>query len=178
VGREEDGRLAVATVARQRFDESASSTTAGSTPRAVPLVEQAGERRHRMPRLIHARCGRHQRVAGDAGEEALVHLLCCGDGIGEVAHRRHRIAVGEAFAVQVCGPAADAWRADGCGQDVQRIAIAGRGGVVAGVAGRQPEVGQREKPYLFDDDGRYAVRLPAAQTGTRGRSRSPTRPAS
>ena len=35
--------------------------------------------------------------------------------------------------------------AEHCGQRIQRIAIAGRGGVVTGVGGRQPEVGQRQR---------------------------------
>ena len=132
--------------ARQRFDQGAHrQPQLGPRARAVPLVEQAGERRHRMPRLVQPRCRRHQRVAGDAGEEPVVDLFRCGDGIGEMACRRRRIALGEAFAVQVRRPAADARRADICGQRVQRIAVAGRRGVVAGVAGRQPEVEQRQR---------------------------------
>ena len=55
VGPEEDSSLAVATVARQRVDEGAHrQPQLGPRARGVPLVEQAGERRHRMPRLIHA----------------------------------------------------------------------------------------------------------------------------
>jgi hypothetical protein len=104
VGPKEDGRLAVATVARQRFDEGAhGQPQLGPRARAVPLAEQPGERRHRMSRLVHARCSRHESVARDAGEEPVVDLFCCGEGIGEMARRRRRIALGEAFAVQMLG---------------------------------------------------------------------------